>query len=504
MKRTQVRSCPSQNRPLQRRWSRVVTSLLATLAWVWALPCPTPVHAAPALRVQGAQFVDDRGGVVILRGVNLAGDSKVPPFAHVRSLADLDPLPGWGVNAIRLIFNWEAYEPLPGMYDDAYLSSVTSIADAAWARGMYVIIDIHQDAYSRYTTSGCGDGFPRWAVSPAVRASTPDNGAACANWGMRMMLAADMHRSFSDFYADRHGVRTRYLQLMSRLAHHFRGHRGVIGFDPLNEPWGDEVRELSPLYHDVARVVRAELPDAILFLEGHVLTNGGFLGSALPKPTFDNYAYAPHYYDAGVLLGHSYSGISTGADIAFALMTQKAQALGAPLLLGEYGAPAGTHRADDYLTLLHRHLNRALASGTQWNYTPRWDATTKDGWNREDLSIVDDHGKLRDGLFRPRAYAQRIAGQPVSLTVREGSALIPRAIELRWQNDPALGDTVLFAPRVLFDGPTAAERAKIETQGDGLLCAYDRAGLRVRCLGLLKGERRITVRACLKVGSLCL
>ena len=80
----------------------------------------------------------------------------------------------------------------------------------------------------------------------------------------------------------------------------------------------------------------------------------------------------------------------------------------------------------------------------------------------------------------------------------------PGTIELRWQNDPALGDTVLFAPRVLFDGPTAAERAKIETQGDGLLCAYDRAGLRVRCLGLLKGERRITVRACLKVGSLCL
>lgn len=477
--------------------------LLATATEAPVFTGPRGAQAAP-LRVAGTQFVDAKGAVVILRGVNLAGEAKVPPFRHLRSLSELDPLPGWGVNVIRLLFNWEAYEPTAGTYQTAYLASVTQIVDEAWKRGMYVLIDIHQDAFSRFNIGGCGDGFPKWALPADIPPQTPDNGPACSNWGLRMIFDAEMHRAFAAFHENKNGVRDRYLQLLSHLARHFRSHPGVIGFDPINEPWGDEKKDLSALYADAERAIRKEFADAILFIEGHALTNSGLFASALPRPAFANFAYAPHYYDAGVLIGHAYSGLSTATDFAFSFFDRKLVELSAPLFLGEYGAPGDTRGADSYFTLLHRHLNQRFASGSQWNYTPGWDPMTKDGWNHEDLSIVDDRGQLRSGLWRLRPYAQRIAGSPVQMVVQEASSFTPYLLEVVWNHSPGQGETVLFAPQSLFKGRPPSMLPVIESDGTGLSCRYDGSGTTLHCTSDLSGRKRVRVRSCISVGSICL
>ena len=55
-----------------------------------------------------------------------------------------------------------------------------------------MIIDFHQDAFSRFAVSGCGEGFPAWALPPAVKPATPDNGPACAQWAYKMTFDPDL------------------------------------------------------------------------------------------------------------------------------------------------------------------------------------------------------------------------------------------------------------------------------------------------------------------------
>jgi endoglycosylceramidase len=405
--------------------------------------------AKPLLRAVGTHLVDTQGRVVILRGVSVSGGAKVPPFLPVTDTSDLDRLPALGMNVIRLVFIWEAFEPDPYGYDWSYLARMRAIADAAWARGLHVIVDIHQDGFSRFVSRGSGDGFPGWAISQHVRGTTPDNGPRCKQWAFLAATDPRMHRSFHDFYTDATGVRTHYLQMLNLITRAFASNPGVIGYDLLNEPWGDEKRSLMPLYEDAAAVVRSVDPTAVLFLEGHITTNCG-LQSRLPCPSFDNFVYAPHYYLPSMIIFGKWRGHTASIRHAFANMRAKTESLNCPLILGEFGAPANASRAADYVDYVYDLLDDALASGIQWNFTPTWNPRDKDGWNAEDFNILFPAGSPRAN-FVARPYPRATAGTPLQFAFHRAQQPDQcHELEFSWDHDPARGTTELYLPESLF------------------------------------------------------
>ncbi len=485
--------------PRRRRW-RCGRALLLLGGLLLALGTSGQADAAE-LTVDGRYFRDAAGRVVLLRGVNLAGNSKVPPFVPLTEVDKLDQLADWGVSVIRLVFTWEAYEPSPGVYDDGYLAAMVRLAEAAWERGIYTIVDVHQDGYSRYQLGGCGDGFPEWAIPPGITRRSPDNSAAtCASWGVKVLLDADMKASFAAFFADRYGVRRRYLALLGRIAAAFSAVPGVIGYDPLNEPWANEVSELGPLYEDAAVAIRAVAPEAILFLEGQVLCSGG-TPSQLPRPSFGNFAYAPHFYDPLALALGAWSGFTSLTDRAFATMNNKAAGWNVPLLLGEFGIAAGAGGGLSYVDLMYERLDDYQASGTYWNFTPGWTPAAKDGWNGEDFSLIAEHAAPRP-TFRYRPYARRIPGTPTALVVTHPGPLATGSIEVKWMHDPARGQLELYLPHRELWG---AVPLKLDIGGAATGCWFADASERtLLCQSTAAGPKRVKVRPCITVLGVCL
>ncbi|MCA9770835.1 MAG: hypothetical protein KC466_00410, partial [Myxococcales bacterium] len=187
-------------------------------------------------------------------------------------------------------------------------------------------------------------------------------------------------------------------------------------------------------------------------------------------------------------------------NLPFARMTAKAADWGVPMLLGEYGATPTAGNVRAYVDELYRQLDKALASGTQWVYTPGWDPALKDGWNGEDFSIVDDTGATRAN-FRVRPFPRAVAGEPTAIRVTYQGFLKANSIEVEWMHDPALGETEIFAPKdALFpDGMTFTQ-----TEGDDLACAYDAEERFIHCTSSVAGPKRFKIRGCVELFGLCL
>jgi len=122
-----------------------------------------------------------------------------------------------GFNVVRLLVIWEAIEPKKkGEYNTEYLTYIRKIVQEAKDQGIYVLMDMHQDMFSRhlkvkfnaqpeygvpgsleyqmmslvkdYTDTVQGDGAPRWAVQACLSEKKMDS----KYWGTpRIMSGMD-------------------------------------------------------------------------------------------------------------------------------------------------------------------------------------------------------------------------------------------------------------------------------------------------------------------------
>ena len=154
--------------------------------------------------------------------------------------------------------------------------------------------------------------------------------------------------------------------MLGEVAGAFAAIPGVIGYDPLNEPWGDERREIAPLYRDAAqaRPCGPRLPTAILFLECARADQA----AGHPRPGCRTRASTTSHSPRIITSRwpsplEDWGGQTAAIDRAFRWMEAKAAEWGVPLLLGEIGIQGCAGRAGDYVDYLYDRLDTTARLG---------------------------------------------------------------------------------------------------------------------------------------------
>lgn len=179
--------------------------------------------------------------------------STYPPLCR----QDMARMARLGFNSIRLPLSWSVLEPERGQFNNTYLDRIAQVVDWARELRMYVIVDMHQNAYSHYV--GTGDstvdlgsysGAPRWA--------TITDGIPSHAFGNKRELNLATLEATSNFWYDRAGIQDEYIAALASVAKRFRDDPVVAGYGVYNEPWlgwnlppGFEDLLLFPFYRRV-------------------------------------------------------------------------------------------------------------------------------------------------------------------------------------------------------------------------------------------------------------
>ena len=300
--------------------------------------------------------------------------SRYPPLCQ----SDLIQMAALGFNSLRLPLSWSLLEPNRDRFSEVYLARIVQVVDWARALGIYVIIDMHQNAYSPYV--GPGDG-----VNLAYNSGAPAWATLTDGLPSRLLLADQREanpaviEAFSNFWYNRNGIQDAYIAALGFLAKRFKDDSAVIGYSIFNEPqpgWnlppGFEDLLLFPFYRrviDALTGVQDGLPCLtgifmpafcgyadlgihdlrhIFFLEPGLLrqitdfpTHLGLPVSSYLNLVFDIHAYT-HGYTIEALLNpnadpHRATYPWGGYEQTYALGLREAKAMRAALFVSEFG-----------------------------------------------------------------------------------------------------------------------------------------------------------------------
>ena len=348
---------------------------------------------------------------VMLRGANLSGRHKMPPFLVFEREQELDPWAAMGWNVMRLVIPWESIEPERGRIDRDQLDRLATLARWAGQRGIHVIADFHQDLYARALG---GSGAPAWTLLPEDVPTTPPDPDRW--WFLKYATSEAVRRSLARFWTNADGIQDRFIACVSALAERLAHEPAVIGLAPWNEPFpGDrdfdtfEINDVAPLHRKAMAAAREKAPHWLAFVEGTVLASE--VGTALDLSDIGGVVYNPHFYDKIAMTTQSWSGDLGEMNKAFKAFVRDAERMGTPWMLGEYGCARDT---SGKVELLKAHQNALLAhgiGGTVWNYDPSaldWN-DERMGLDEASLAVLAHpyptaiHGQFRaaslDGVF---------------------------------------------------------------------------------------------------------
>src|SRR5262245_23936677 len=278
------------------------TGMRAALVFVFLFAAPAafakPSPAAPVapLAAAGRWLVDATGRTVLLHGVNDV--EKSPPFYPAAAgLGDDDAafLAAEGFDALRLGVDFRGLMPAPGEIDDAYIEHLAETVAAFGGRGLFVLLDFHQDGFAPMFN---GNGLPDWMAITDGLPNPPE-----AVFPLYYIQNPAMQRAFENFWMNHEGpngigLQDYFVQGLERVVERFADNERVIGTELMNEPWPGSVWQpcidmgvgcpdleatlLVPFYEKASAAARRIAPEQLVFVEPFVLFNFGQGPTSIP------------------------------------------------------------------------------------------------------------------------------------------------------------------------------------------------------------------------------
>ncbi|TNV80334.1 hypothetical protein FGO68_gene8931 [Halteria grandinella] len=220
------------------------------------------------------QLLDDSNRTVIFHGVNMV--YKVPPYIPQGSNfdpelsvtdQDIEDLVRWGFNFVRLGVMWEAVERGPSQYNMTYLDEVEKLVNRLGEKGIYTLVDAHQDVLTR---KFCGEGIPSFYAQDELLSHSCYQGylpiisqyadicKSLEDYNFRkdtdgLPLIEDCQKHmFVQYYlspesmslferlyynTSTQSIQGNFVSFWQVVAERFASNPYVVGYDPLNEPF---------------------------------------------------------------------------------------------------------------------------------------------------------------------------------------------------------------------------------------------------------------------------
>lgn len=197
------------------------------------MACTTEQEHLSFLQVKGNRITDSAGREVILNGMNHVVKDPAQRYVHAADEQLFKDFRTYGFNCVRYGIIWDGLEPAPGMINEAYLKEIDKRVKWAEENGIWLVLDMHQDLYSRKFS----DGAPLWAT---LDENLPHQSGDV--WSDSYLISPAVQRAFDNFWnnkpaADGKGVQDHYLEVWRVLAERYKDSPSVAGFDVMNEPF---------------------------------------------------------------------------------------------------------------------------------------------------------------------------------------------------------------------------------------------------------------------------
>ncbi|HNJ59654.1 MAG TPA: cellulase family glycosylhydrolase [Chitinophagales bacterium] len=380
---------------------------------------------------------DQYGRQLILHGLNTSASAKSDPLGSPWiTEADVDrEAIDFGFNFVRYLIFWDGIEPQKGVFDEAYLDRVQERVEWYTKRGMYVMLDMHQDLYAQKFD---GDGAPEWAIRSGN--NKPIEIGDDMPWWLKNIDPAIIAAWINFWeYKEHKDLQDHYALMWQKAINRFKDNPYVIGYDLMNEPWGGDLiksfitREfervqLTAFYNRLIPKIREVDPDGYIFFEPTPApVTFGFPSTLMPirdTRVPSRLVYAPHCYPFDTHEGNGYTQSSKKNLIDWENQRKKEVSPivhgNIPLMTGEFGLGYWQTGFDTYLKDFNNMSDRNQWHWAYWSYDLY-------GW-----SPIDGNRNptpIRDYIVR--AYPRAVAGKIVSFDYNPDT----RIFNLKYNNN---------------------------------------------------------------------